>query len=84
MIVKVWYRRNLKLSPAKLAAQVAHAVNGLMITTTDLNIHVLMASDNKFEQIKSETYTLYYLQIDKGLTEIPANTETCLAYVDYE
>ena len=78
--VKVWYKRNLKVSPAKLAAQVAHAVNGLMLQTTDLDIIVLKASNRQFLQMKDTEGC--YIQVDKGLTEIPKGTETCLAYIE--
>lgn len=80
MIVKVWYKRNLNMSPAKLASQTAHAVNGLMLNTTDFNIHVLKCSNKQFIQMKEDKDC--YVQVDKGLTEVPADTETCLAYVE--
>ena len=80
MKVKVIYRKNLKLTPAKLAAQVAHAVLGLNIDDPLCSIIVLQASDKKFfEQIKKEKC---YVQVDAGLTEVEAGTETVAAWIE--
>lgn len=84
MKIKVIYRRNLKMSPAKLAAQVAHAVKNLGETPRDCDIVVLKASDKKFvEQIKEQQGNPNtYLQIDKGLTEVKPNTDTAFAWIE--
>ncbi len=86
MRIKVIYRKNLKLTEGKLAAQVAHAVKNLKETPRDCIIVVLSASDKKFYGYLDRTvFTKHgnaYLQIDKGLTEIEAGTETALAWIE--
>jgi peptidyl-tRNA hydrolase len=83
MDIKVLYRKNLKMSEGKIASQVAHAVKNLGITPLDCNIIVLKVSDKKFfetiEQIRNE-YNFYYIQYDKGLTEVEPNTPTAVAW----
>lgn len=91
MRIKVLYRKNLKMSEGKLAAQVAHAVKNLQMTLPgastpiDSDIIVLTASDKKFtetvEMLKHEGYE-YFVQIDKGLTEIPTGTMTTVAWIE--
>jgi peptidyl-tRNA hydrolase len=48
MKIKVLYRRNLKMTPGKLAAQTGHAVLGLQPVDSYTAIVVLAASDKKF------------------------------------
>lgn len=91
MKIKVLYRKNLKMTEGKLAAQVAHAVKNLQMTLLgastplDSDIIVLTASDKKFtemvEVLKSEGYE-YFVQVDKGLTEIPTGTMTTVAWIE--
>lgn len=92
MIIKIYFRKNLKMSPQKLAAQVGHVAKelGRLAVWTDPKtdvIIVLQASDKKFDEIRDffsaeEQGTLHYLQVDLGLTEVPAGTETCFGYID--
>lgn len=82
MKIKVVYRKNLKMSEGKLAAQVAHAVKNLGVTPTDCDIIVLKVSDKKFSETVNEYLSYHsYLQIDKGLTEVEPNTETAFAWI---
>ena len=96
MKIKCLYRKNLKLSPEKLAAQTGHVVGNLLRLNDeygfgkidrDTVIVVLKASDKKFEEKRQElkqSYppVVYYLQVDLGLTEIPAGTETVIGWIE--
>ena len=100
MKIKCLYRKNLKLSEQKLAAQVGHVVGNLLRLNDeygfgkigrDTNIVVLRASDKKFEEkrqelkdLKGKDKLIYYLQVDLGLTEIPAETETVIGWIENE
>ena len=78
MRVQTRYRKNLKMSPEKLASQVAHAVIGLGITDPGCTVIVLGVSDKKFFEIKDQEDC--YVHADLGYTEVDAGTETCLAW----
>ena len=74
MKIKVYYRKNLKLSEGKLAAQVGHVCKELgrkLLDSTpeDDIIVVLGVSDAKYKelslQIQNEGHT-WYQQIDSG------------------
>lgn len=81
MRIKVIYRRNLKMSEGKVAAQVAHAVKNLGPTAQDCSIIVLKVSDKKFEELLAE-HEDAYVQVDTGRTEVEPNTPTAAAWVE--
>ena len=95
MKIKCLYRKNLKLSEQKLAAQTGHVVGNLLRLNDleinrDTSIIVLKASDRKFEEkrqeledLKGKDMLIYYLQVDRGFTEIPAGTETVIGWIEH-
>ena len=98
MKIKCLYRKNLKLSDQKLAAQTGHVVGNLLRLNDeygfgkinrDTSIIVLKASDKKFEEkrqeledLKGRDMLIYYLQVDRGFTEIPEGTETVIGWIE--
>lgn len=80
MRIKVIYRKNLKMTEGKLAAQVAHAVKNLGATPKDCDIIVLKVSDKKFDELIEEHGC--YVQVDKGLTEVESGTKTAAAWIE--
>jgi hypothetical protein len=83
MRIKVIYRKNLKMPPGKLAAQVAHAVKNLGMTPKDADIVVLEMSDSKFWEHVTKNGRCS-LQIDKGLTVLNPDTPTAAAWIESE
>lgn len=82
--IKVYYRKNLKMSPGKLAAQTGHAVLGLQ-PIEHHSIVVLEASDKKFFEILEDLKirgAKYHVVTDAGYTEVAPGTNTCLAFVE--
>jgi len=79
--IKLLVRRNLKMTDNKLAAQCVHAAIGLY--KKDPQDHwkcvVLDASDKKFDEAK-EKHPEAYVVTDAGYTEVPAGSETVLAW----
>ena len=83
MRIKAIYRKNLKMSEGKVAAQIAHAVKNLpIVTPKDCDIIVLRVSDKKFDELINGNYKYFYLQCDKGLTEVEPNTPTAFAWIE--
>jgi peptidyl-tRNA hydrolase len=81
MRIKVVYRKNLKMSPGKLAAQTGHAVLGLNGAYASMSIVVLEASDKKFQETKAAHPEACVVR-DAGRTEVAPGTETVLAYFE--
>lgn len=80
MRIKAIYKRNLKMSEGKVAAQIAHAVKNLGVTPVDCDIIVLKVSNAKFDEYTSQNDC--YIQYDKGLTEVEAGTATAAAWIE--
>jgi peptidyl-tRNA hydrolase len=80
MKIKAIYRKNLKMSEGKVAAQVSHAVKNLGDTPQDCSIVVLKVSDKKF--FESVEANECYVQVDMGLTEVESGTPTAAAWIE--
>lgn len=76
--IKCYYRRNLKMSSEKLAAQVGHVTANLSINRAPERIVVLQISDVQFEEMKKTPRC--YVQVDMGLTQLKAGTETVVGF----
>lgn len=82
--IKVFVRKNLKMTTNKTAAQVAHAVLGLGVDKHDIVV-VLDISDKKFLELVYKLHedgVNYHVVTDAGYTEVPPGTKTCVAFVE--
>ncbi|MFA5261029.1 MAG: aminoacyl-tRNA hydrolase [Candidatus Omnitrophota bacterium] len=87
--LKIIYKKNLKMSTGKVAAQCVHAAAGLGFTDGLMSVVVLGVSDNKWKETMRELgekgYVIpfsCYVVKDAGYTEVKPGTETCAAYFE--
>lgn len=84
MIVKVYYNKNLNMSPGKLSAQVAHVVlrlqSELNLTHHPHKIIILEARQGKLKNLAEQECCV--AQYDLGYTEVESGTLTAIAYVE--
>ena len=80
MRIKAIYRKNLKMTDGKVAAQIAHAVIGLGVTDPRCTIIVLGVSDKKFSEMIQRTGI--YCHADLGYTEVMSGEKTCAAWIE--
>lgn len=83
--LKLLVRRNLKMTDNKLGAQCVHAALGLYKRNPQdhWKCIVLDASDKKFDEAK-HAHPDGYVVRDAGFTEVPAGTETVMAWWEEE
>lgn len=74
------YRKNLKMSPGKLAAQCVHAALMIREALPHESVIVLGVSDAAFDRIKVSQKCA--VVADLGLTEVAPGTETVLAWIE--
>jgi peptidyl-tRNA hydrolase len=80
MKLKIIYRKNLKMSPGKIAAQAVHAATGIKHTDDLMSVVVIGVSDKKFNELLP-TGERFIVQ-DAGYTEVNPGTVTCAAYYE--
>ena len=78
MKLKIYYRKNLKMTIGKVAAQAVHAAAGYGYQGGAEAVIVLGVSDRKFESIRSKGFVV----TDAGVTEVEPGTPTCVAYLE--
>lgn len=86
MKIKVIYRKNLKMSEGKVAAQCVHAAMYYMAEYNHHkpNIVVLGVSDAKFDrECTNRKGKGLKVQNDLGLTEVAEGTPTAAAWIEY-
>lgn len=89
MRIKIYYRKNLKMSAEKLSAQCGHVAKelGRLLPSngrTD-TITILRVSDKKYKELCLQYQVegvYWYQQIDSGLTEVPEGTITCFGFIE--
>jgi peptidyl-tRNA hydrolase len=81
--IKILVRRNLKMTCGKSRAQCVHAALGLykLCSTEYFSCVTLDVSDAKFEEAKA-AHPDCYAVTDAGFTEVPAGSETALAFYE--
>ena len=82
--IKILSRKNLKMSPGKLAAQAVHAA--LALTSLEKldplqSVVVLEVTDRKFNEKINGEGKLAVVR-DAGYTEVAPGTLTCLAFLE--
>lgn len=82
--IKILARKNLKMSPGKLAAQAVHAA--LALTSLEKldplqSVVVLEVTDRKFNEKINGEGKLAVVR-DAGYTEVAPGTLTCLAFLE--
>lgn len=82
MKIKAIYRKNLKMSEQKVAAQVSHAIVGLGTQDPLITIIVLKVSDKKFFELIAAHDC--YVHEDYGYTEVEPGTRTAAAWREYD
>ena len=83
MKVNVIYRRNLKMSTGKIAAQAIHAAIALGMTDPSLPVVVLGMRDKQYySKIRLLKGTKIAIVKDAGYTEVEPGTETCAAWYE--
>ncbi len=97
MVIKIYFRKNVKVSRQKLAAACTHignhlgqkylsqdAVEGPSDPVEDVVV-ILSASDKKFDEIKenvmSQNGLSYHLHVDNGFTEVEPGTEMAIGWI---
>jgi peptidyl-tRNA hydrolase len=91
--IKILVRRNLKMTCGKSRAQCVHAAIGLykLCPMEHWSCVTLDVSDAKFEEAKarlserlpeSDLSAPFYVVKDAGYTEVPAGSETALAFYE--
>ena len=84
MRLKILARKNLKMTPGKLAAQSVHAALGLALKAhleAAMPVVVLEVSDKKFQEAVAANECCYVVH-DAGYTEVPAGAQTCVAFLE--
>ena len=79
--IRIFYRKNLKMSAGKLASQSVHAALMLRGALSSMDCIVFGVSDYKFRQMVKNIPGVKVFA-DAGKTEVAPGTETCLAYIE--
>lgn len=91
MKIKIYYRKNLKLTEGKVASQCGHVAKelGRMCPSYPKGdvIIVLGVSDNKYQELSLQQKlgdSYWYEQVDAGSTEVDEGTPTAFGYIEHE
>jgi peptidyl-tRNA hydrolase len=82
--IKILARKNLKMSPGKLAAQSVHAALALACQEElhpMMSVVVLEVNGKPFEDAKANNNPVAVVR-DAGYTEVAPGTETCIAFLE--